>query len=142
VLQLAVAEGLVLANETVVYESSFAPRLTSAQQREVDTLLAAFSASPYSPPPRSEWDQTDGNLITFLLESGRLVRVNSDVLFAAEGYMKLVEWTVHVLNQGGEITIATLRDHFATSRKYAQALLEHLDERKITRRVGDVRQKY
>jgi selenocysteine-specific elongation factor len=28
---------------------------------------------------------------------------------------------------------------FATSRKYAQALLEHLDEQRITRRVGDER---
>jgi selenocysteine-specific elongation factor len=141
-LQLAATEGLLIAHDTVVHQPSFAPRLTSVQQREVNSLLAAFSASPYSPPPRSEWEQTDGILITFLLESGQLVRVSSDVLFGAEGYTKLVEWTVHVLDQGGEITIATLRDHFATSRKYAQALLEHLDERKITRRVGDVRQKY
>jgi selenocysteine-specific elongation factor len=28
---------------------------------------------------------------------------------------------------------------FATSRKYAQALLEHLDDQRITRRVGDER---
>jgi len=28
---------------------------------------------------------------------------------------------------------------FAASRKYAQALLEHLDEQRITRRVGDER---
>jgi selenocysteine-specific elongation factor len=28
---------------------------------------------------------------------------------------------------------------FGTSRKYAQALLEHLDDRRVTRRVGDAR---
>jgi len=28
---------------------------------------------------------------------------------------------------------------FGTSRKYVQALLEHLDERRITQRVGDER---
>jgi len=32
-----------------------------------------------------------------------------------------------------------VRDLLGTSRKYAQALLEHLDEEKITRRVGDER---
>ena len=28
---------------------------------------------------------------------------------------------------------------FQTSRKYAQALLDHMDEKKLTRRVGDDR---
>ena len=32
-----------------------------------------------------------------------------------------------------------VRDLFDTSRKYALALMAHLDERKITRRVGDER---
>ena len=31
---------------------------------------------------------------------------------------------------------------FGTSRKYAQALMEHLDEEKVTRRVGDERVLY
>jgi selenocysteine-specific elongation factor len=32
-----------------------------------------------------------------------------------------------------------VRDLLDTSRKYAIALLEHLDERRLTRRVGDDR---
>jgi selenocysteine-specific elongation factor len=28
---------------------------------------------------------------------------------------------------------------FATTRKYAQALLEHMDSRRVTRRIGDER---
>jgi selenocysteine-specific elongation factor len=39
----------------------------------------------------------------------------------------------------GNITLAQTRDLFGTSRKYAQALLEHLDETGVTRRVGDER---
>ena len=39
----------------------------------------------------------------------------------------------------GEITLAEVRDLLGTSRKYAQAILEDLDGRRITRRVGDVR---
>ncbi len=142
VLQVAAAEELIVANDTVVRQFAFAPKLTATQQREVATLLAAFQAAPYTPPPRTEWERTDTHLITYLLETGQLVRVSSDVLFGVEGYTKLVEWSIHVLERGDELTIATLRDHFATSRKYAQALLEHLDERKITRRIGDVRHKY
>ena len=35
----------------------------------------------------------------------------------------------------------TLRDRFATSRKYAIAVLEHLDSVGVTQRVGDVRKR-
>ena len=38
---------------------------------------------------------------------------------------------------GGSITLAQLRDELGTSRKFAQALLEHLDAEKVTIRRGD-----
>ena len=41
----------------------------------------------------------------------------------------------------GEIDAKTLRDKFGTSRKYAIAVLEHLDALGITQRVGDVRRR-
>ena len=39
----------------------------------------------------------------------------------------------------GKVSLGEVRDMFKTSRKYAQALLEYLDSKKITRRVGDER---
>ncbi len=38
---------------------------------------------------------------------------------------------------GGVITLAGLRDALGTSRKFAQALLEHLDSERVTIRRGD-----
>ncbi|MBV9466695.1 MAG: SelB C-terminal domain-containing protein [Solirubrobacterales bacterium] len=38
---------------------------------------------------------------------------------------------------GGALTLAQLRDELGTSRKFAQALLEHLDAERITIRRGD-----
>jgi selenocysteine-specific elongation factor len=35
------------------------------------------------------------------------------------------------------VTLARLRDELSTSRKYAQALLEHLDAARVTRRLAD-----
>jgi selenocysteine-specific elongation factor len=43
------------------------------------------------------------------------------------------------LIQNGKITLAEVRDLFSTSRKYAQALLEHLDSSGFTVREGDYR---
>jgi selenocysteine-specific elongation factor len=39
---------------------------------------------------------------------------------------------------GGAVTLAALRDEIGTSRKFAQALLEHFDAEKLTIRRGDV----
>ncbi|MEA2409968.1 MAG: selenocysteine-specific elongation factor, partial [Thermoleophilaceae bacterium] len=44
---------------------------------------------------------------------------------------------VAICERDGEATIAGLRDELGTSRKYAQALLEHLDRTKVTLRRGD-----
>jgi selenocysteine-specific elongation factor len=140
-LGLAVAEKVVATTETLVHRPGFSPKLTPKQRAAADDLLRAFDAAPWSPPARAEWEAVGADLIGYLIESGRLVRVSADVLFGNDAYAKLVEWTTRTLD-GGEVTVALLRDQFATSRKYALAFLEHLDERKITRRVGDVRLKY
>jgi selenocysteine-specific elongation factor len=47
------------------------------------------------------------------------------------------EEVVALCGRDGAATIASLRDRLATSRKYAQALLEHFDAAHVTRRVGD-----
>jgi selenocysteine-specific elongation factor len=39
----------------------------------------------------------------------------------------------------GSLTLASFRDQFNTSRKYATAFLEHLDSIGITLRKGDFR---
>ena len=39
----------------------------------------------------------------------------------------------------GHITVGQVRDMFDTSRKYAIAILEHLDQRKLTRRDDEWR---
>jgi selenocysteine-specific elongation factor len=43
------------------------------------------------------------------------------------------------IQQKEKITLSEVRDLFSTSRKYAQALLEHLDAIGVTVRDGDFR---
>jgi len=51
----------------------------------------------------------------------------------------MVKGILDRLSTQGKITVAEVRDIFSTSRKYAVSLMEHLDEQKVTRRVGDER---
>jgi selenocysteine-specific elongation factor len=73
-----------------------------------------------------------------LVAAGRAVRVKEKVFFAAEPLERATEIAADLLDREGELTIATLRDALATSRKYAQALAEYLDATRVTFRDGDV----
>jgi len=44
---------------------------------------------------------------------------------------------VGLIESNGEVTLAQLRDALDTSRKYAQAYLEHFDATKLTLRRGE-----
>ena len=61
------------------------------------------------------------------------------MLFLPESYEEMVGRVRAHIEKAGSITLGQTRDLFETSRKYAQALLEHLDEVGMTKRVGDER---
>ncbi|MGB2696081.1 MAG: selenocysteine-specific translation elongation factor [Dehalococcoidia bacterium] len=129
-------EGVLSERGGVVALAGYEPALTARQRSEVEAYVAALAASPYAPPtdvaPAPE-------LLAYLEESGRVVSVGDGVVFASEAYRAMVERVTEHLRREGSITLAQARDLFGTSRKYAQALLEHLDRRRVTRRVGDER---
>jgi selenocysteine-specific elongation factor len=74
-----------------------------------------------------------------LVEAGRLVRLGPDVLLLPETYDELLAWVKRTIADRGSVNVAQVRDAFDTSRKYALALLEYLDDQRITKRVGDER---
>jgi selenocysteine-specific elongation factor len=78
-------------------------------------------------------------VLSALVEQGDLIKLGDDVIFMTETYDEMVNRVVAHLKEQGTITVAQMRDMFGTSRKYALAFLGHLDEKRITRRVGDER---
>ncbi len=110
------------------------------QERAVQTLLARFAESPYAPPSIREAQAEVGeDVYNALVELGKLIPVSSEVVFRREDYDEMVRQVQRLLEQEGTITAAQVRDHFNTSRRYALALLEHLDAIGLTIRQGDVR---
>ncbi|HQW51376.1 MAG TPA: SelB C-terminal domain-containing protein, partial [Tepidiformaceae bacterium] len=70
---------------------------------------------------------------------GLVVDTGASVVFDAAVFETMLAMAREHAATHGAITLAEVRDLFATSRKYAQAFLEHLDALHITRRAGDAR---
>lgn len=140
VLALAVSKGIVVEGQGIVRLADHRVQLSQEQQTRVAELLAAFDREPYTPPSYTECEQAVGSdVLTALFENKTLVRLSDAVVFRTEDYERMVEAIVQRIRTEGKITLAQVRDMFGTSRKYAQALLEYLDEQRVTRRVGDER---
>jgi len=69
--------------------------------------------------------------------AGEAVRVGRNLHFHPQALAELEGRVVAIVERDGQATIASVRDELDTSRKYAQALLEHLDRAKVTLRRGD-----
>lgn len=78
-------------------------------------------------------------LIRALERQGRMAKVGEDLFYAASTLEEVMARIAAEMEARGQITLAEVRDLFSTSRKYAQALLEHMDSEGMTLRVGDAR---
>jgi selenocysteine-specific elongation factor len=99
-------------------------------------LEARLKAAGHEPPADGELGSPEA--LAALRANGRAVRLGRDMHIHPEALAR-VEARVIALGEAGEITLAGLRDDLQTSRKYAQALLEHFDAARLTLRVGDAR---
>ena len=115
-------------------------RFNSEEQAKVQALRRRFESNPYSTPSVKECQTEIGEeVLNALIESGELIAVSSDVIFQKKDYELMTSRIKETLNKNGKISLAEVRDLFTTSRKYAQALLEHLDSLGTTVREGDYR---
>ena len=136
----AVNEGKLLDEEATLRLPEHQVKFSAEQERQVQKLLAAFRKNPYITPSATDSEALVGaEVLNALVQQGRLVQVSEDVLFLRETYEEMVERVIGHIKEEGAITVAQVRDMFVASRKYALALMEHLDERRVTRRVGDER---
>ena len=102
--------------------------------------MRRFETSPSAPPSVKDCIEAVGaELFAVLREQGMLMPVSAEVVFSTAGYDRMVRTLRAELGSLERFTLADVRDLFGTSRRYAQALLEHLDSMGITRRIGDAR---
>jgi selenocysteine-specific elongation factor len=98
-------------------------------------LERRLRAAGIEPPPDSELDPGD---LAALREAGRAIRVTKSMHYHRDALAELRARVIALAEgNGGAVTLAQLRDDLGSSRKFAQALLEHFDAERLTIRRGE-----
>ena len=134
-LDEALRRGLIGQDETAIWQADHDPQPGTEAAQALRIALAAMARSPYGPPP----PDLDDELLAWALERRLFVRVAPEIFFLPATYDELLTWVQQTVVREGSVTVGGMRDRFGSSRKYALAFLEHLDERKVTRREGEGR---
>jgi selenocysteine-specific elongation factor len=140
VAALAVQKGIVDQNESSVWLADHEVRLSAEQEQQVDALVQRLERAGFASPSVSECvEQVGPDVYATLIERGTLIALNEDVVYLSKTVAEMQRRVVDAIGQEGAVTIAQVRDLLGASRKYALALMEYLDEQRVTRRVGDTR---
>ena len=97
-------------------------------------LEERLRAAGHEPPNAADLDPDD---LGALRAAGRVVRVGRAMYAHPEALAAVRSRVETIIAADGAITLARLRDELQTSRKFAQALLEHLDAERVTKRLPD-----
>lgn len=124
----------------------FKPMPDRSDIPRLEKLKISYHAGWLQPPGVIEALESAGlpynrmeEIMSYLVNEGALVKVREELYFCREAYMEAVELLRSHFAVAETLTLAQFRDITGSSRKYCQALLEHFDRCKITRRIEDHR---
>ncbi len=138
-LALLAARDVIREEGRAVALASFSPRLTPGQEEEARAFIESLRAHPFAPPAG---ERPEPDVMALLEARGDIVVVadgKDGIAFDSASLASMLARITAMLRERHSITLADVRDEFATSRRYAQAVLEEMDRRALTRRDGDTR---
>jgi selenocysteine-specific elongation factor len=146
----ALLQGLVADDRLVAGEGGYAPAgagvLGDEQAALAEQILARLGADPLAPPTLATLAEELrraprelGQILDVLARRGDLVRLDKDLWFVSAAVDDARGTLLAMLDEGGDVTLASFRDAVGCGRRNAQALLEYFDREGLTLRRGDVR---
>lgn len=133
-------ENLIYLTDDIVSLAVFNIKYSANQQKRIREFLMTCEKDPFNPPNvKDAMALLTDDVYQSMLEQVELVQVSPEVVFRSSEYRLMLDYVVSECFKGVLLTLAQFRDHFSTSRKYAQAFLEYLDRKGVTIREGDGR---
>ena len=131
-------EGVLVDEGTTVrapdHVRRHSPKLSA--RLPADVFIAKLRGNPNNPPTGLD---PDPELQGFLTDAGEVVPIGEGIVYDAEAYRRIVDEVLKHIRANGQITVSETRDLLGSSRKYVLPLLQSMDVRRMTRRVGDDR---
>jgi selenocysteine-specific elongation factor len=127
--------------ESTIARRSHRPALPVELQPVESKICEALAKKPFDPPPRREieTDLDAQRVLGFLIETGEVSEVGSDVILLRENFERMKDAVADFISENGPATVSELRQRLQSSRRIMVPLLERLDRDGVTRRVGDKR---
>ena len=142
-LRVMSSSGQVALSETSVNLPGRVAALDAESRKTAEEIETAYREAAANPPLLPDLEERYGraarDIVAWLVEKGELIRIENDLLFhrtaleSAEAAMRAY------LEEHGQMTVAEFRDLIGSSRKYVVPLLGYFDNKRVTRRVGDMR---
>ena len=132
----------MVTTEEIIIENGYirlshhTPELSNNEEADAQLFMSILKENKYSPPTNS---LPSTEIIENLILKGKIIKINEKIYYDAEIYKIMLSKFVDFLNQHEQINISQVKELFDISRKYALAFAEHMDQKQISKRIGDIR---
>ena len=146
VLSALESQGRIEVRGNTVLLKRAAGALPEREQALVDAILRLYEETGFkSPRPEDVAGLVDAppetvkRLLDMLYHDQRLVRLSPAVVLSREHLRRAQTLVLELIRQSGTVDSADFKHHIGSTRKYALAILDYLDTRQVTVRMGNLR---
>lgn len=140
-------ENRVLQSQNnLISPPDYHPSPGEKEKRIMAEIIKNYQANEFNPPALEEIEAVKPlaenerhEILAYLIETGEFIKISENMYFTAAAIARGKELLTAHFSQEKELSLASARDLFNTSRKYALPLIEYYDRIRFTRRVGDMR---
>ncbi len=148
ILQLLEERKIIKVSSKFISLYDFHIKYNKEQERMRKYIISEYEKSKYNCPKYNDLANGEKDKNTFkmvyesLLDQEVLVKLNEECILIKDNYEKAKIMIKEYIEKNGSINASTSRELLETNRKYAVAILEHLDSIKFTKRVENDRLLY
>jgi selenocysteine-specific elongation factor len=135
-----ISGGDIISNDGKVMLKSHQIEFSTEQKELIVNLEKKFSSSPFLTPSSQDCIEKVGkDVFQAMVGKGTIVEVAPGIVFMEKDIQIVISMVHKMFEKNHKLSASEFRDQLKTSRKYAIALLEYLDEIGVTKRIDDYR---
>jgi len=139
-----IEENIIVVKDGLVKDPNFKVKFNDGHIKIAEQIERMYLSAGFIVPNKDDVlkmfkDKNAPNILSALITEGRLVLIDKQIMFHKEYYEKALQIVRETINKNGQITLGEFRDIIEASRKYAVLLLEHFDQKRITKKIDDAR---